>query len=67
FRAYAGAAAVPVGGGGCYGSLFRALGADIDAVGFSLNLDGLLEAGEAEVTEAAGAAEATSGAVEAVR
>jgi ATP phosphoribosyltransferase regulatory subunit HisZ len=49
FRAYAGAAAVPVGGGGCYGSLFRALGADIDAVGFSLNLDGLLEAaGEAE-------------------
>ena len=63
FRAYAGAAAVPVGGGGCYGSLFRALGADIDAVGFSLNLDGLLEAGEAEVAEAA---EATSGA-EAVR
>jgi ATP phosphoribosyltransferase regulatory subunit len=48
FRAYAGAAAVPVGGGGCYGSLFRALGADIDAVGFSLNLDGLLEAGEEE-------------------
>jgi len=48
FRAYAGAAAVPVGGGGSYGSLFRALGADIDAVGFSLNLDGLLEAGEAE-------------------
>ncbi len=67
FRAYAGAAAVPVGGGGCYGSLFRALGADIDAVGFSLNLDGMLEAGEAEVTEAAGAAEATSGVVEAVR
>jgi ATP phosphoribosyltransferase regulatory subunit HisZ len=50
FRAYAGAAAVPVGGGGCYGSLFRALGADIDAVGFSLNLDGLLEAGGAEAT-----------------
>jgi ATP phosphoribosyltransferase regulatory subunit HisZ len=48
FRAYAGAAAVPVGGGGCYGSLFRALGADIDAVGFSLNLDGLLEAADAE-------------------
>jgi ATP phosphoribosyltransferase len=52
FRAYAGAAAVPVGGGGCYGSLFRALGADIDAVGFSLNLDGLLEAGEEEGAEA---------------
>jgi ATP phosphoribosyltransferase regulatory subunit HisZ len=46
FRAYAGAAAVPVGGGGRYGSLFRALGADIDAVGFSLNLDGMLEAGD---------------------
>jgi ATP phosphoribosyltransferase regulatory subunit len=44
FHAYAGAAAVPVGGGGRYGSLFRALGADIDAVGFSLNLDGMLEA-----------------------
>jgi ATP phosphoribosyltransferase regulatory subunit len=47
FHAYCGAGAVPVGGGGRYGSLFRALGADIDAVGFSLNLDGLLEAGEA--------------------
>ncbi len=47
FRAYAGAAAVPVGGGGSYGSLFRALGADISAVGFSLSLDGLLAAGEA--------------------
>jgi ATP phosphoribosyltransferase regulatory subunit len=46
FQAHAGAAAVPVGGGGRYGSLFRALGADIDAVGFSLNLDGLLAAGE---------------------
>ncbi len=44
FHAYAGAAAVPVGGGGRYGSLFRALGANLDAVGFSLNLDGLLEA-----------------------
>jgi ATP phosphoribosyltransferase regulatory subunit len=47
FHAYSGAAAVPVGGGGRYDSLFRALGADIDAVGFSLNLDGLLEVGEA--------------------
>jgi ATP phosphoribosyltransferase regulatory subunit len=44
FHAYAGAAAVPVGNGGRYGSLFRALGADIDAVGFSLNLDGMIEA-----------------------
>jgi ATP phosphoribosyltransferase regulatory subunit len=44
FHAYGGAGAVPVGGGGRYGSLFRALGADLDAVGFSLNLDGLIEA-----------------------
>jgi ATP phosphoribosyltransferase regulatory subunit len=41
FHAHAGAAAVPVGGGGRYGSLFRALGAAIDAVGFSLSLDAL--------------------------
>jgi ATP phosphoribosyltransferase regulatory subunit HisZ len=41
FHAYAGAAAVPVGGGGRYGSLFRALGADIDAAGFSLSLDAM--------------------------
>jgi ATP phosphoribosyltransferase regulatory subunit len=52
FHAYAGAAAVPVGGGGRYGSLFRALGADIDAVGFSLNLDGLIEAEAEAATEA---------------
>jgi ATP phosphoribosyltransferase regulatory subunit len=48
FRAYAGAGALPVGGGGRYGSLFRALGADIDAVGFSLSLDSMLEAGRGE-------------------
>jgi len=58
FRAYAGAAAVPVGGGGRYGSLFRALGADIDAVGFSLNLDGMLEAGEGAIGENVPAGEA---------
>jgi ATP phosphoribosyltransferase regulatory subunit HisZ len=45
FRAYAGGSAAPVGGGGSYGNLFRALGADIDAVGFSLSLDALLAAG----------------------
>ncbi|HVR07196.1 MAG TPA: ATP phosphoribosyltransferase regulatory subunit [Thermoanaerobaculia bacterium] len=64
FRAYAGAAAVPVGGGGSYGSLFRALGADISAVGFSLNLDGLLAVGE---TDEAGGAVAAGGTVEAGR
>jgi ATP phosphoribosyltransferase regulatory subunit HisZ len=62
FRAYAGAAAVPVGGGGHYGSLFRALGADIDAVGFSLNLDGLLEVGETEGDEGAEGAEGAAAA-----
>ena len=44
FRAYAGAAAVPVGGGGRYDRLFGALGADVAAVGFSLALDRLLDA-----------------------
>lgn len=61
FQAYAGAAAVPVGGGGRYGSLFRALGADIDAVGFSLNLDGLLEAGQGAAAAPAIARRGTAG------
>lgn len=45
FHAFAGAAAVPVGGGGRYDRLFRALGAPVPAVGFSLSLERLLEAG----------------------
>lgn len=45
FRAYAGPAAVPVGGGGRYDRLFRALGAQVPAVGFSVSLERLLEAG----------------------
>lgn len=45
FRAYAGPAAVPVGGGGRYDRLFRALGAEVPAVGFSISLERLLEAG----------------------
>jgi ATP phosphoribosyltransferase regulatory subunit len=45
FRAYSGAAAVPIGGGGRYDRLFAALGAAVPAVGFSLSLDGLLAAG----------------------
>lgn len=45
FRAYAGAAALPVGGGGRYDRLFRALRAEVPAVGFSLSLERLLEAG----------------------
>ena len=44
FRAYAGPAAIPVGGGGRYDRLFKALGAEVAAVGFSLSLDRLLEA-----------------------
>jgi ATP phosphoribosyltransferase regulatory subunit len=45
FRAFAGAAAQPVGGGGRYDSLFRRLGAELPAVGFSISLERLLEAG----------------------
>lgn len=41
FRAYLGASALPVGGGGRYDRLFRALGAEVPAVGFSLGLDRL--------------------------
>ncbi len=44
FRAYAGTAALPVGGGGRYDTLFHRLGAEIPAVGFSLSLERLLEA-----------------------
>jgi ATP phosphoribosyltransferase regulatory subunit len=44
FRAFAGASALPVGGGGRYDSLFRRLGAEVPAVGFSLSLERLLEA-----------------------
>jgi ATP phosphoribosyltransferase regulatory subunit len=43
FHAYAGPAALPVGGGGRYDRLFRALGAEVQAVGFSLSLERLLE------------------------
>jgi len=45
FHAYAGPAAIPVGGGGRYDRLFRALGAEVPAVGFSVSLERLLEAG----------------------
>lgn len=44
FRAYAGASALPVGGGGRYDSLFHRLGAEVPAVGFSLSVERLLEA-----------------------
>ncbi len=42
FRAFAGAAAEPVGGGGRYDAMFRRLGADVTAAGFSLSLDRLI-------------------------
>ncbi|MCG8460869.1 MAG: ATP phosphoribosyltransferase regulatory subunit [Holophagales bacterium] len=42
FRAFAGAAAEPVGGGGRYDRLFRALGAGVTAAGFAFSLDRLL-------------------------
>jgi ATP phosphoribosyltransferase regulatory subunit len=44
FHAYAGPAALPVGGGGRYDRLFRALGAEVPAAGFSISLERLLEA-----------------------
>lgn len=47
FRAYLGASAQPVGGGGRYDRLFRALGAEVPAVGFSVGLDRLARALEA--------------------
>jgi len=48
FRAFAGPSALPVGGGGRYDSLFRRLGAEVPAVGFSVNLERLIESrGEA--------------------
>jgi ATP phosphoribosyltransferase regulatory subunit len=43
FRAFAGAGALPVGGGGRYDSLFRRLGAEAPAIGFSLSLERLLD------------------------
>ena len=46
FRAFAGASALPVGGGGRYDSLFRRLGAEVPAVGFSLSVERLLDAGK---------------------
>lgn len=45
FRAYAGPSALPVGGGGRYDRMFRALGAEVPAVGFSISVDRLVEAG----------------------
>jgi ATP phosphoribosyltransferase regulatory subunit len=41
FRAHSGAAGVPIGGGGRYDRLFRRLGAEVSAVGFSLSVDRL--------------------------
>ncbi len=46
FRAFAPDAALPLGGGGRYDRLFRALGADMPAVGFSLSVDRLVLEGE---------------------
>lgn len=44
FRAYTAHSAQPVGNGGRYDGLFKALGADVSAAGFSIGLDQLLEA-----------------------
>jgi ATP phosphoribosyltransferase regulatory subunit len=46
FRAWAGRGGEPFGGGGRYDGLFRTLGAELPAVGFSLSLDHLVAAGD---------------------
>ena len=48
FRAYAGPSALPVGGGGRYDRMFLALDARVPAVGFSVSVDRLVEAGRGE-------------------
>lgn len=48
FRAFAGKAAESVGSGGRYDRLFRKLGADVSACGFSLSLDLLSGRGQGE-------------------
>lgn len=50
FRAFAGPSAVSVGGGGRYDRMFNALGAVVPAVGFSVSVDRLLQAGTNGVT-----------------
>lgn len=42
FRAYVGHRGVPIGAGGRYDGLFRQLGADVPAVGFSIGLERLM-------------------------
>ena len=44
FRAFAGPSALPIGGGGRYDRMFRVLGAEVAAAGFSVSVDRLLEA-----------------------
>ena len=39
YRGYVGGATLPAGSGGRYDGLFRRLGADVSAAGFSLGLD----------------------------
>lgn len=54
FRAYAGTGSMPVGAGGRYDRLFRRLGAEVPAAGFSLGLDRLLEAADESMPEEGG-------------
>lgn len=44
FHAFAGPSALSIGGGGRYDRMFRALGAEVPAAGFSVSVDRLLEA-----------------------
>jgi ATP phosphoribosyltransferase regulatory subunit len=46
FRSYVGHRGLPIGAGGRYDGLFRQLGADLPAVGFSVGLERLMAPGE---------------------
>ncbi len=57
FRAYAGGRGQPVGAGGRYDRLFQMLGAEVSAIGFSVDLERLVNGGREEGDAQPGAAE----------
>ncbi|MEM9557289.1 MAG: ATP phosphoribosyltransferase regulatory subunit [Acidobacteriota bacterium] len=61
FRAFAGAAAEPVGNGGRYDRLFHSLGAELTAAGFSVSLDRLIARDELESVDEGGVGDGRDG------
>jgi ATP phosphoribosyltransferase regulatory subunit len=55
FRSYVGGRGLPIGAGGRYNRLFRQLGADVPAIGFSIGLERLLAPAAAPDRPAGGA------------